>query len=133
MSNRRTIGMTLLGLGSVSAVIGVVLGFIPGSPACPPIFAGPPAGACPDYVDTTGGHMFAFLLSAVVLIVVGAQLVSKQAWPSETQFRIPPYGDDTVAAPVPESLSRGWYPDAHAAGRLRFFDGSIWTDDTMEG
>lgn len=31
---------------------------------------------------------------------------------------------------VPGTVAAGWYPDAHAAGQVRYFDGQSWTEHT---
>jgi hypothetical protein len=70
-----------------------------------------------------GGLLF---VGGLVLLIVG--IARRSSARRAARFPTPQAGSVPPAPPTPAVAPAGWFPDPHGQHRLRYWDGTIWTD-----
>ena len=101
------------------------------------------SGQCTQYAQTMGAITTVLLVGAAILLLIGIILwvrAAKRVRPSPMQWQ----GPQTPTAPAPgvapgvapaveptrvtsQTAAAGWYPDRYMVGKVRWFDGTVWT------
>ncbi len=84
-------------------------------------------------IATAGGGLL--FLGGIVLLIVG--LARRSSARRAATLRYAPVGTSPpmpapTAPPTPVVAPAGWFPDPHGQRRLRYWDGTIWTEHTAD-